>query len=50
VLTDTREEQIHQRFKQSHYSAQVLDEAAHVETIDLNEESKGDKFKAEHIP
>ncbi|KAL6242227.1 hypothetical protein RBB50_010775 [Rhinocladiella similis] len=50
VLTDTREEQIHQQFKQSHYHAEVLDEVADVQPVHVIEKTEGDKAKIEHMP
>ncbi|KIX94624.1 uncharacterized protein Z520_09670 [Fonsecaea multimorphosa CBS 102226] len=50
VLSDSREEQIHQRFKQSHYRAEVLDEISHDEPVEIHMKSEEDSVKAEHIP
>lgn len=49
VLTDTREEQIHQQFKQSHYHAEVLDEVADTQPVHVGEKGEDDKAKTEHI-
>ncbi|KAK7905434.1 hypothetical protein LTR67_000156 [Exophiala xenobiotica] len=39
VLTDTREEQLHQRFKQSHYHAEVLDEVPLDESVHIDDKN-----------
>jgi hypothetical protein len=47
VLSDAREEEIHQKFKQSHYRAEVLDEVTREEPITIDEKSVG--VKAQHV-